>query len=351
MKAGKSLRRLGVPVLAAIFSSACSTLPTDHPLYNPSDWWDSLKRYTGFKQIEPESIPDEKACQTELSVLSYNIRALPLFTGRGEEAFEHIGHVFAQRAEKMEAPDIVLLQEAFHSPFVDKIRAEFKFPYEADGKHKKDKFILDNGSGIEIWSQHPTGHVVKDTFSRSDPFESLARKSVVVTTLDIPGLPEPLYIGTTHMNAGSEMSILDDIREQQIDESRALYDRMGMEGKPFIFAGDFNFKPKHDSYYHMMEQFPELIDAGAFCLVDEHCNEIIEDPNETSLTPIWHTTNDRHFFSASENQTIQIRPVEVIRNFDSDSHGYDELSDHHGYEVRYELSWDCNNQDAPKPPV
>lgn len=341
----KRLYNLAAAIGIGPYIIACSTQPVTHPdldLYDAQNWEDSLHNFSIQRPLpeSTEAAPDQ--CSAEITVLSYNVRAIPGFEGRNTEAFDRIGEILEQRRRDGTQPDIVLLQEAFKSEHIDAIRARAKYPYELQGPHKNSRLLLDNGSGLEIWSDLKILDSIAFAYTDSDPFESLARKSAILTKVHPFQVPVPIIIGTTHLNAGSELKLFDRIRVSQATEFKDVHASFNPEGLPSILAADFNFKPKHGSYYHFLDMFSDHHDVGAYCLLEDDCEVIIEDPEEPYLTPIWKTTNDRHFFSDSADQKVTVRPQKVIRNFAEKIDG-EELSDHHGYEVTYDISWNCSS--------
>ena len=267
----------------------------------------------------------------ELKVLSYNVKGLPLLTDL--DRLKRIGEILAERRRRGEEPDIVLLQEAFAKKS-RRVRNRAGYPYAIEGVEGQSG-IFDNDSGLEILSEYPIVATYGRTYRDCAFPECLVSKAILGATLAIPGVPEPVQIFTTHLQAGTRN---DAVRRSQIGEIATFLGGIGFGRGPAIFAGDFNFKPRHPSYFQFLRQIP-MQEAGPFCLRSPwRCEIEVGRDGRTDQTDVWKTAHDRHFYYQPEASALRIEPVRLIRNFTQRMDG-GFLSDHWGYEVHYRISW------------
>jgi endonuclease/exonuclease/phosphatase family metal-dependent hydrolase len=268
----------------------------------------------------------------ELKVLTYNVKGLPLVTDL--DRLKRIGEILAERRRRGDEPDVVLLQEAF-SRKARRVRSRAGYPHALQGP--RDGGLFANASGLEILSNHP---IVERHDRRLDDCafpECWVAKSVVSVAIELPGLPSPVQVLTTHLQADSRN---EPVRRNQIDDITVFLGRIRFGGAPAIFAGDFNFKPRHPSYHKFLRETP-FSDAGLACLDAPGACEVVLEPGPTDRTDVWKTTNDRQFFYQPPESPVRIEPIRVIRNFTEPVRGGERgfLSDHWGYEVHYRIRW------------
>ncbi len=269
----------------------------------------------------------------ELKVLTYNIKALPVITNL--DRLKQIGEILAERRRLGNEPDVVVLQEAFVRKS-QRVRNRAGYPYAILGP--TDGGLFRNSSGLEVLSNHP---IVERHERRLDDCafpECLVSKAVVGVSLGVPGVPAPVEVFTTHLQADTRN---DRVRSNQIDDIAVFLERIRFGRVPAIFAGDFNFKPRHESYHKFLRETP-FTDAGLDCLAAlEACEVVIGVHGQTDLYDVWKTTNDRQFYYQPADSPVRIEPIRVIRNFTEPVRrgegGF--LSDHWGYEVHYRIRW------------
>lgn len=277
----------------------------------------------------PAAVPPARS--VELKVLSYNIKGLPVLTDL--DRLKRIGEILAERRRRGDEPDVVLLQEAFVRKS-RRVRNRAGYPYVIEGV-RDQQGIFDNDSGLEILSDYPIVTSYGRSYRDCAFPECLVSKSILGATIQIPGVPEPLQILTTHLQAGTRN---DAVRLSQIDDIAEFFAQIGFGAAPAIFAGDFNFKPRHPSYFRFLREVP-MQEAGPFCLeAPGTCQVVVGLDGRTDLTDVWKTAHDRHFYYQPVGSAVRIEPVRLIRNFTEPvDGGY--LSDHWGYEVHYRISW------------
>ena len=283
--------------------------------------------------VTPAVVPSAALRSFDFVVLTYNIRGLPLL--RDADRMREIGRILRERRRRGDEPDVVLLQEAWSSE-ADRIRSRAGYRYQVLGVGKGQNLLLDNPSGLEILSNYPIVTQYGRRFNDCAGADCLVSKSVIGATLAIPGLPVPLRIFTTHLQAQTPN---DGVRKNQIDDIDVFLRRIGFGAEPAIFAGDMNFKPRHLSYQKFVRVLPFFTESGRFCLDSrDQCEIDVGHDGRTDILDVWHSSNDRQFFYTPKDSPVRITPVQLIRNFTERYEGA-RLSDHYGYEVRYRFSW------------
>lgn len=267
----------------------------------------------------------------ELKVLTYNVKGLPLITDL--DRLKAIGEILAERRRRGDEPDVVLLQEAFARK-AKRVRSRAGYPHAIRGVSGV-RGVFANDSGLEILSNHPiVARWARPLHDCAFP-ECLVGKSVLGVALELPDVPEPIQVFTTHLQADTRN---EPVRRNQIDDITVFLQRIRFGRDPAVFAGDFNFKPRHPSYHKFLRETP-FADAGAACLgAPGACEVVVGLHGRTDWTDVWKTSNDRQFFYQPPASPVRIEPIRVIRNFTEEVDGR-LLSDHWGYEVHYRIRW------------
>lgn len=281
----------------------------------------------------PAAAAGEPARTAELDVLSYNIKGLPLITDLDRLA--RIGEILAERRRRGDEPDVVVLQEAFVRESA-RVRRLAGYPYALRGPDGGGPFA--NDSGLEVLSNHPIVTRYERALNDCAFPECWIRKAVVGVELELPGVPGPIQVFTTHLQADTRN---EPVRRNQIDDLAVFLRRIPFGAHPAIFAGDFNFKPKHPSYHKFLRETP-FADAGYDCLgAPDTCQIVVGADGRTDWTDVWKTANDRQFYYQPAGSPVRIEPIRVIRNFTEPFAGGEDgaLSDHWGYEVHYRIRW------------
>jgi endonuclease/exonuclease/phosphatase family metal-dependent hydrolase len=275
----------------------------------------------------------EPAHSVELKVLSYNVKGLPLITDL--DRLKRIGELLAERRRRGDEPDVVVLQEAFVRK-ARRVRKRAGYPYAIRGP--KEGSLFANASGLEVLSNHPIVARYDRRLNDCAFPECLVAKAIVGVELALPGVPAPIQVFTTHLQADTRN---DPVRRNQIDDLTVFLRRIPFGSLPAVFAGDFNFKPRHGSYHKFLREMP-FADAGYDCLRQpEACQVVVGADGLTDWTDVWKTANDRHFYYQPAGSSVRIEPIRVIRNFTEPYPGGEGgfLSDHWGYEVHYRIRW------------
>src|SRR5690606_10571513 len=128
---------------------------------------------------------------------------------------------------------------------------EAGYPYVAQGP--RGKGLRTNG-GLYILSEFPILASSHHVYTRCRGWDCLSRKGVLHARIEVPGLPQPIELYNTHLNAGpSKAPWLDDeetreVRIHQTQEIREFLWETQASHLPTIFGGDFNFRPDEDAY-------------------------------------------------------------------------------------------------------
>jgi endonuclease/exonuclease/phosphatase family metal-dependent hydrolase len=309
-RTGRPLRRLAAAIAAMLLLAAA---PAARAVPAPPT-------------AEPENV-------RELKVLTYNIKGLPLITDL--DRLKRIGEILAERRRLGEEPDVVVLQEAFVRK-ARRVRDRAGYPYMIQGPTGGGLFA--NASGLEVLSNHPIVERHQRRLHDCAFPECVVSKAIVGVTLGLPGVPYPVDVFTTHLQADTRN---DRVRSNQIDDITVFLNRIRFGRVPAIFAGDFNFKPRHESYHKFLRETP-FADAGFDCVVAaDACEIVVGVHGQTDWTDVWKSTNDRQFYYQPADSRLRIEPVRVIRNFTEPVRGGERgfLSDHWGYEVHYRIRW------------
>jgi endonuclease/exonuclease/phosphatase family metal-dependent hydrolase len=266
----------------------------------------------------------------KLHVMSYNIKGLPGLLTSSEyksERYGIIGRLLAERAVTGDAPDVVFLQEAFS----EDTRALFKvssYPHVAQGPEYKTWIGLD--SGLYILSRHPIAAKATREFKsypNCNRWDCFANKGVQFARVLIPGLPRPLDLFNTHLQAGREDP---PARRRQVRILVEFFREHHQPGNPVIFGGDFNIRPlRNKDDYDEFIAGTGLASSGKYCL-DRGCAR----SSDAGWQGIWENAVDHQFYSSGAE--VRMTPVRVERTFRDPVGGF-KLSDHFAHEARFEL--------------
>ena len=283
----------------------------------------------------------QKSGKAYVRILSYNVKGLPsIINSYKKSRFPVIGKLLAERRRAHDAPDIVLLQEAFISPTLE-IHKESGYPYLHKGPSAKGinpngkKFGKLLNGGIYVMSEFPFKKTERMNFPSNScgTFDCFANKGAQYVSVRIPGMPFDLQILNTHTQAEPKYEA---IRENQFQWLNYFLRTNVNYNDPYravIFGGDFNSKPSIRASHKYFVDLSDLQDVGAECRAPRSECKIKDGTN-----PLWIYENSMdHFFYAS-GKKVRIRPVEVERNF-TEQHKGKTLSDHLGYEVLFEITW------------
>lgn len=348
-------RGSAIPALAALFPLALALAGCVAPPRTP------LPPQTGLaKQPEFANDPVTGGRTLEISVLTYNVAGLPwpVRSGRGE-ALAQIGAWLGELRAAGREPDIVLIQEGFIAGIADLVAAS-GYPNHVHGPLAGDRAPpLDNGladgyrrkefrlrgegwgkwagSGLHILSNFPIREFAVRAFRYCAGLDCLANKGALLARIEVPGLPVPLDVVNTHLNARGAAKVPRDrtlvAHNLQIEELAAFLDEARGPAYPLIFGGDFNTRNAEDRIAYALEHGDGLMIASYYCTrIVEDCEIGMSFDGDEP----WLDTQDLLGFS--DGEFVRLRPVAIEAMFDCDATG-GVLSDHDGYLVRYRLSW------------
>lgn len=300
---------------------------------------------------------DGRTASTTLDVLTYNIEGLPWPARSGRSAeLRQIGEALRQLREAGDAPDVVLFQEVFSRSAAKGVtgadypalvagpartqRSPHKIEAELPGRAKPRKGELGLrllSSGLAIASRYPIEASTSDPFSRGicAGFDCLANKGVLFARIAMPGVPVPIDVFNTHMNAQSASGVkperhLASHNAQAVELAyfaRNTWDRRN----PIIFGGDFNMKQAPERY-DVFNRLQPLVLVHEHCLPEGQCDVRVSWDGDAP----WLDTQDLQLFASGHD--VRVRPLRVEAMFDGSPHS-PALSDHDGFRVVYEISW------------
>jgi endonuclease/exonuclease/phosphatase family metal-dependent hydrolase len=306
---------------------------------------------------------DKRTATMQLDVLTYNLEGVPWREGRKEQLKE-IGKRLAAMRAKGQGPDIVLFQEAFSDDAKAAVRKagyaalvrgpnrlqRRSLPGESDRQgHKWTKGELGLrfvGSGLAVASVYPIKLFAGEPFSRRAcaGFDCLSNKGGLFARIAVPGMPDPLDIFDTHMNAQGASRVKASrhlpVYEAQVLELGEFIDKRRDMNNPTILGGDFNMR-RSEARFSFFEGRQPLDLVQRYCAERRsECDVRISWDGDAP----WMDTQDLQLFSGGAR--VDIRPVRVETLFDGKP-GSPKLSDHDGFRVIYQLTWSL----ADKPPV
>lgn len=310
------------------------------------------------KPPEIQLSADGRTASTTVDVLTYNIEGLswPARTGRSDK-LRQIGETLRQLREAGNAPDVVLFQEMFSTSAVKGVtgarypalvagpartqRSLYTAEAELPGRAKPRKGELGlrlMHSGLAIASRYPIVSSTSDPFSRRvcAGFDCLANKGVLFARIQVPGVPVPVDVFNTHMNAQGASGVaaerhLASHNAQAMELTRFLngiWDRRN----PVIFGGDFNMR-NAPQRYDVFRRLQPLALVHEHCLPKGQCDVKMSWDGDAP----WMDTQDLQLFASSSH--VAVRPIRVEAMFDGSPES-PQLSDHDGFRVVYEISWD-----------
>lgn len=284
-----------------------------------------------------------------LRVMTYNVHGLPVI-GSSEEQFQEMGRVLAQKRKNGTAPHVVVIQEGFDKD-VNLFLEGSGYPYIQKGPRAKDRvpgtpsgglFSKILNSGLYILSEYPIESIhmtpfLIDSCAQSD---CRANKGLLYVKINFPGVPTPVQIITTHMNAnGSRISKenaervkSDNAKLAQINETGAFLSKNLDRHLPVIFAGDFNIK-KTRAHWDIFQKTLSMTNAAQLCLSREPKCIIATGADRIAL---FENTPDHQYFDSGDQ--VSVEPYEVMKTM-TETLDNKPLSDHLGLQVNYKLSW------------
>ncbi|HVM38144.1 MAG TPA: endonuclease/exonuclease/phosphatase family protein [Sphingomicrobium sp.] len=313
------------------------------------------------RQVPAIFVDHNRVATTEISVVTYNVAGLPFPARTGTGSAMRRIHLAMTRAWQGDRrPDILLLQEAFvpsatrlilsaglanhvrgPSPG-DRRAVAVRDPEQNNLKGRKwrkgEGWPKLANSGLALGTNFGILAHVAEPFGRRScaGLDCLANKGVTLTALHLPGVPEPLLVLNTHLNARGAARVsrrrTDYAHRQQVCEMAELLAREWRGRYPLIYAGDFNTRGTARRFDYKDENLPGEL-AHRFCHNEpQRCRvEMSWDGDEP-----WRDTQDLQGYASSARVTIE--PVAIEAEFDEPVGGR-RLSDHDALRVTFRMSW------------
>ncbi len=338
-------RLLNLLAPALLLLGSCASLPSDQ-LSNCD--------IEGPGAAPPPSID---GTTTTLDVLTYNIEGLqwPARSGRSSD-LRQIGTILRELRAVGRAPDIILFQEVFSPAAVKGVRAA---GYEslASGPSRTQSSTLQTSarlpgrarankgelgirlqtSGLIIASRHPIIAAASSPYSRRScaGFDCLANKGMVLARVAVAGVPYPIDIVNTHMNAQKASRVAPErhlaSHQTQSRELEQFLAEHSPAEHPLVLAGDFNMRRSPDRF-DLFTSSHRLDLVHQWCLKNPTCTVKLSWDGDQP----WMDTQDLQFFAPGHG--VRIEPIRVEAMFDGAPES-PKLSDHDGLRVTYRLSW------------
>jgi len=321
--------------------------------------------------------PESRRSSTEISVLIYNVAALPWpIRGNRTKALQMIGDELAAAREAGNAPDIVLIQEGFRRS-MDELISRSGYPNWVRGPARDDRMpefsdfaepafrdarrwtkaegigkITD--SGLYVLSDWPILRKVTTPFYASEcaGYDCAANKGVLWVDIEIPGVPVPLQVFTTHLNARKSTGVPEarslEAYDLQVRRMEEFVDNNWDRSRPLIYGGDFNAKgsPERFALIEAADRLPDKIVQRECLSAETPCEMNLPIESETP----WLDTQDWQGWAAGGGISITaLRAEHWFTKEYADApkiKGRQTLSDHHALFVRYELTWPSSPSDS-----
>lgn len=306
--------------------------------------------------------------ENALSVMTYNVEGLPFPVrfGRSSAARQIADRLHQMRDAGLQ-PHVVVLQEAFGDA-QRKIGEEAGYRYVAFGPDRDlrndeamsadDKAFAEQarflkgersgkmtGSGLAILSDYPIVSVAKAAFPSyaCAGFDCLANKGVMMVTVQVPGVDQPVAVIATHMNS-KDSSHVPEARHRyafmrQVETVSKFLTANLPPSTPYIFAGDTNVgrsQPRMAALESMLAGLPRTADAGQVRIALKTCLEgtdsgcMISTPKEVRISA--KRNKDLQVFAPGATTSVALLGVDAP--FGHDAKGR-MLSDHIGYTAFY----------------
>lgn len=302
--------------------------------------------------VAPEqSLPAPGAAvQADISVLTYNVAALPWPIAQGRpQALDRIATRLAAMRARGTQPGVVVLQEAFTAE-AKAIGDRAGYPYQVQGPVLRDGPGDPNGdwylaetsgsavdSGLVILTDYPVVRVERAAFPEGAcaGYDCLAAKGVLLVTVQVPGRGE-VAIAATHLNSrkasGAPYERTHAAYGKQV-EFLSQFLAARREALPLVVAGDFNRGDRPVRIAALAEGLGRLgPQREAFGLSVDRGGAL-----SRSLDAAWIRRKARDMQFLFDGARMGIAPLSAEIPFGTEADGTT-LSDHMGFTVHYRLS-------------
>ncbi len=196
----------------------------------------------------PTEDPASVAAQSELKILTYNIKMLP----RVLTFIKHHPITRAHIIPRIVAPDsaqVIVFQEAFDHKAVRILKKGLKpyYPFWAGPANGRPS--VKANSGVMVFSKVPLKQLGEVDFVDCDREDCLARKGAILVQLQFKG--RTVQVMGTHMEAGGAF----EMKQNQYEQIEGLMERFKTDSIPQFYCGDFNTHKGTALYDTMLHTF------------------------------------------------------------------------------------------------
>jgi len=331
----------------------------------------------------PQVVVDEATgtASIDITVMIYNVAGLPWPIGCGKfsretdengkrypiacdrsDGVRNIGDILGRLRTIALEPDIVMLQEAFVAASSE-IPVLAGYPNWVSGPGPTEpgpnfsgrasvEFIAERSfwKGEKLGKRQPSGLLIASNFPiikqykfpfyawECAGFDCLANKGILLARIQVPGLPDPLEVVTTHYNAknssGVSLERAHTAHRLQVDATEEFLNQHSRKDFPLIWGGDLNMRQSEDRIRYFVDRAGEnLNEVSSWCLRNPDACDI--KIRSTSNIP-WFEYQDLQGWTSGKRVTV--KPIRIEEVFDEPADGI-MASDHTGFIVIYRLSW------------
>lgn len=304
--------------------------------------------------------PETGLHSTKLTVVTYNVAGLPWPVRKdSRRAMAKIERAMLTKWGP-NRPDVLLLQEAFTGTAA-RLPTRVGYRNRVGGPSVSNRSTLDVSplprplvrerrrfkgerwgkwinSGLQVATDYGVSSVVAEPFRRRAcaGWDCLANKGMMIVTIDIPGVPQPIVILNTHLNSRGSSGVRpersDLAHQEQTREIAQLLRRDWTSSRPLIYAGDFNTRGATVRFDYKDKMLPgELAHRYCHARPDRCAVKMSWDSDEP-----WRDTQDLQGFVSGAR--VRVEPIAIEAQFDAPVDGV-MLSDHDALQVTYRLSW------------
>jgi len=316
---------------------------------------------SAVRVVQQPGSPEPPELTAEISVLTYNVRGLPwpIALNRGK-ALREIGRELALMRSEGRQPDVVLIQEGFRGEVARLVR-ESGYRYWAQGPSRGERTPLAGavvsarnlfrgegigkltGGGLHVLSDAPILEVHTAAYNNCAGLDCLANKGAMLVRLAPEWSPTPIDVVNTHLNSrkasGAPRSRTLPAHHGQTQELTAFIKANREADHPLLLGGDFNIRNSRVRYDFAARERP-------YAVVSEYCSR----PGSGCSAAVPHATAEPWLRSQDlqgfGHGAVRVQPVKSELLFGDPGR---RLSDHEGYLVRYQLSWNAETLAAYRP--
>lgn len=311
-------------------------------------------------------ITADMGTSSALSVLTYNVKGLPWPVARGRTAdLAAIGNRLASLRILGRQPHIVALQEAFTGE-AKAIGVRGGYSYRVIGpsadaaqstssgsiaeslssngswlKGETEGHMVD--SGLMLLSDYPIIRVQRAAFplGACAGYDCLANKGVLLVTVSIPGIAQPVDVLTTHLNSRHASGVSDarslSAYTQQVQFLGRFVRAHHDPDHPLIMAGDFNVGSAPGRLHALSSALAGLSSGRGRSLLRPALARAMQNANlnrRAQADADWTLQRARDWQFVSDGQGSAVEVSGMAIPFGTSARG-ETLSDHMGFTIDY----------------